>query len=198
MAADMPHGYRPAAEPNAVAFAVLGKSTWAVLALTLHIELFTQSHYRASIASEADICELWRDVFLFHWKEESQHAVLDELEFLSEDARISPAQRDIAVDELIELVGAVDHILQAQAAADAEYFLGTAKGPFTAAQQQAIAATFLKAYRWQYIASGVVQSRFRRVLFATLSPEQAQRVNDALAPLLSVAPVERSRLLEQA
>ena len=32
MAADMPAGYRPAAEPNAVAVAVLGKSTWAVLA----------------------------------------------------------------------------------------------------------------------------------------------------------------------
>ena len=63
-----------------LARAVLGKSTWAVLALTLHIELFTQAHYRASIAAEADICELWRDVFLFHWKEESQHAVLDELE----------------------------------------------------------------------------------------------------------------------
>jgi len=75
MAADMPPGYRPAAQPNAVAAAVLGKSTWAVLALTLHIELFTQAHYRASIAAEADICELWRDVFLFHWKEESQHAV---------------------------------------------------------------------------------------------------------------------------
>jgi hypothetical protein len=66
-----------------VAAAVLEKSTWAVLALTLHIELFTQAHYRASIAAEADICELWRDVFLFHWKEESQHAVLDELEFPS-------------------------------------------------------------------------------------------------------------------
>jgi hypothetical protein len=48
MAADMPAGYRRAAEPNAVAVAVLGKSTWAVLALTLHIELFTQAHYRAS------------------------------------------------------------------------------------------------------------------------------------------------------
>src|SRR5499426_1052783 len=56
MAADMPAGYRPAAEPNAVAAAVLGKGTWAVLALTLHIELFTQVHYRASIAAEADIC----------------------------------------------------------------------------------------------------------------------------------------------
>ncbi|HEY6513654.1 MAG TPA: hypothetical protein VI032_16865 [Burkholderiaceae bacterium] len=198
MAADMPAGYRPAAEPNAVAVAVLGKSTWAVLALTLHIELFTQVHYRASIAAEADICELWRDVFLFHWKEESQHAVLDELEFLSEDARLTPAQRDAAVGELIELVGAVDQILQAQAAADAAYFLAIAKGLFTATQRDTIATTFLKAYRWQYIVSGVMQSRFQKVLFATLSPDQAMRVNDALAPLLLAVSADPARLLEQA
>ena len=160
MDADMPAGYRPAAEPNAVAAAVLEKGTWAVLALTLHIELFTQAHYRASIAAEADICELWRDVFLFHWKEESQHAVLDELEFLSADARLTPAQRDLAVGELIELVGAVDQILQAQAAADAAYFLGVAQGDFSAVQREKVAATFLKAYRWQYIVSGVMQPRF--------------------------------------
>ena len=194
MAADMPSGYRPAAEPNAVAEAVLGKSSWAVLALTLHIELFTQAHYRASIAAEADICELWRDVFLFHWKEESQHAVLDELEFVREDARLAPAQRDVAVGELIELVGAVDQILQAQAVADAAYFLGIAQDNFAIAQQESVAATFLKAYRWQYIVSGVMQPRFRKVLFATLSPDQVQRVNDALAPLLSAVPAEPSPL----
>jgi hypothetical protein len=34
MAMDMPPGYRPMAEPNAVAAAVLGKSTWAVLGET--------------------------------------------------------------------------------------------------------------------------------------------------------------------
>ncbi|HJV95111.1 MAG TPA: hypothetical protein VJ608_03705 [Albitalea sp.] len=198
MTADMPAGYRPAAEPNAVAAAVLGKSTWAVLALTLHIELFTQAHYRASIAAEADICELWRDVFLFHWREESQHAVLDELEFLSADAQLTPAQRDIAVDELIELVGAVDQILQAQAAADAAYLLGVAKGPFSAAQREMIAATFLKAYRWQYIVSGVMQPRFQKVLFATLSPAQGQRINDALAPLLPAAPAAPSPIVAQA
>jgi hypothetical protein len=197
MAADMPSGYRPSAEPNAVAVAVLGKSTWAVLALTLHIELFTQAHYRASIAAEADICELWRDVFLFHWKEESQHAVLDELEFLREDARLTPAQRDVAVGELIELVGAVDQILQAQAAADAAYFLGVAKGNFTATGRKAIAATFLKAYRWQYIVSGVMQPRFQKVLFATMTPSQAQRVTDALAPLLSAVPSEPSPVVAQ-
>jgi hypothetical protein len=191
-------GYTFLPQPNDVATAVLGKSTWAVLALTLHIELFTQAHYRASIAAEADICELWRDVFLFHWKEESQHAVLDELEFLRADARLTPAERDIAVDELIELVGAVDQILRAQAAADAVYFLDVAKGTFTATQRELIAATFLKAYRWQYIVSGVMQSRFQKVLFATLSPEQAKRVNDALVPLLSAAPAEPSRIVEPA
>ncbi len=198
MAADMPPGYRPTAEPNAVANAVLGKSTWAVLALTLHIELFTQAHYRASIAAEVDICELWRDVFLFHWKEESQHAVLDELEFLSEDARLTPAERDIAVGELIELVGAVDQILQAQAQADATYFRSVANGHVTAAQQDMVAATFLKAYRWQYIVSGVMQPRFQKVLFATLSPSQAERVNAALAPLLSAVPAEPSPVVAPA
>jgi hypothetical protein len=198
MAHDMPPGYRPTAEPNAVAHAVLGKSTWAVLALTLHIELFTQAHYRASIAAEADICELWRDVFLFHWKEESQHAVLDELEFLHADASLPPAQRDVAVGDLIDLVGAVDAILQAQAAADAAYFLAIAAGPHTAAQRERIVATFLKAYRWQYIVSGVMQPRFQKVLFGTLSATQAQRVNDALAPLLSAAPAEPSRIVAPA
>jgi hypothetical protein len=48
----LPDGYRFDVDPNAVARAVLGKSTWAVLALTLDIELFTQLHYRESI--EAD------------------------------------------------------------------------------------------------------------------------------------------------
>jgi len=192
MAADMPAGYLPAVEPNAVAVAVLAKSNWAVLALTLHIELFTQAHYRASIAPEADICELWRDVFLFHWKEESQHAVLDELEFLSADARLTPEQRDIAVGELIELVGAVDQILQAQAAVDAAYFLGIAQGDFSAVQREMVSATFLKAYRWQYIVSGVMQPRFQKVLFGTMSPAQVERVNGALAPLLSAAPAERA------
>ena len=50
MTQDMPPGYVQTADANAVARAVLGKSTWAVLALTLDIELFVQAHYRASIA----------------------------------------------------------------------------------------------------------------------------------------------------
>ena len=55
MAADMPAGYVMTADANAVAQAVLSTSTWAVLALTLDIELFTQAHYRASIEPDADL-----------------------------------------------------------------------------------------------------------------------------------------------
>src|SRR5690606_12902865 len=40
MAERMPAGYVLTADPNAVAEFVLGKSTWAVLALTCHIEIF--------------------------------------------------------------------------------------------------------------------------------------------------------------
>src|SRR5262245_45762211 len=67
----MPAGYRFEVDANAVAHAVLGKSTWAVLALTLDIELFTLLHYTQSIAADAELSGIFKDVFLFHWKEES-------------------------------------------------------------------------------------------------------------------------------
>src|ERR1700719_1734112 len=121
----LPDGYRFDIDPDAVAHAVLGKSTWAVLALTLDVEFFTQLHYRQSIDPDPQLSELFKDVFLFHWKEESQHAILDELEWVRHDAGLTAEERDRAVDEFIELVAAVDGILQAQATADAGYFAAT-------------------------------------------------------------------------
>jgi hypothetical protein len=59
---------------------------------------------RAS-AEDADLSALFRDVFLFHWQEEPQHAILDELEWRRIDAGITAEVRDIAVDELIAPVG---------------------------------------------------------------------------------------------
>ena len=96
--AGMPEGYEFVPEPNAVAEAVLSKSTWAVLGLTCHIELFTQAHYKQSIEPDADLSELFKDVFLFHWREESQHAILDELEWRRENGRLTDCERDQAVE----------------------------------------------------------------------------------------------------
>jgi len=185
----MPSGYRFDVPANDVASFVLGKSTWAVLALTCHIELFSQAHYRESIADAEGLSDLFKDIFLFHWKEESQHAVIDELEWAREDAKLpSDAARDAAVDDLIALVGGVDGILQGQAAADAAYFLrvsGIAEGDPRAA---AVAATVLKAYRWQYIVSGAIHPRFQKVLAELVTPAQMGRIQDALAPLTYAMP----------
>ena len=190
MAAEqMPPGYRVAADPNAVASAVLSKSTWAVMALTLDIELFTLAHYRSSIDPETDLCPLWKDVFLYHWKEESQHAVLDELELRREHVRLTDAERDQGVDDLIALVGAVDGILQAQAAADADYFLQHAGRAWTPAEAAAVRDRLLAAYRWQYIVTGVQEPRFGEVLKELVTPAQMQRIGQALAPIVEqVAP----------
>ncbi len=93
-----PAGYRQVADPNDVARAVLAASNWSVLALTCHIELFVQAHYVESIAPREELCPLFRDVFKFHWRDESRHVVMDELEWQREHAQLTSAAHDQAVD----------------------------------------------------------------------------------------------------
>jgi hypothetical protein len=183
-AAGMAPGYRFAPQPNDVARVVLGRSTWAVLGLTCHIELFTQAHYREAIAPDAFLSELWKDVFHHHWIEESQHAILDELEWVREDAKLTARQREAGVSDLIELVGAVDGILQAQAAADSEYFLAVCGRELSRGEADSVRASFLRAYRWQYIGSGVTDARFLKILGGMVDDEQAARIQAALQPIL--------------
>jgi hypothetical protein len=183
-AAGMQAGYHFQPAANDVAAEVLQASTWAVLALTCHIELFTQVHYRYSIDPDEEISELYKDVFLFHWKEESQHALLDELEWENENQRISHAERDKAVDDLIALVLAVDGIVQLQSRADADYFMNTNDRKLSAQEAADVAAGLLDAYRWQYIVSGVQDPRFARILSAMVTTDQMKRIESALQPLM--------------
>ena len=183
-AAGMPVGYTFLPQPNEVAGVVLGKPSWSVLALICHIELFVLAHYRQAIEPDAQLSPLWKDVFTFHAREESQHAILDELEWTRENAKLTAEERDHAVDELIGLVAAVDGILQAQAKADTDYFVRVAGRSFDRKQVEAIRATFLEAYRWQYIVSGVQDERFQKILGGMITDAQGQRIGAALAPIL--------------
>lgn len=183
-AEQMPPGYTFPHDPNEVAKLVLGKSSWSVLALTCHIELFTQLHYKQSIEPDTELSELFRDVFLFHWREESQHAIMDELEWKRIDSAMTPQERDKAVNDLIELVAAVDGLLQAQAVLDADYFLKNCGREFSKEQSKAVQDGVLRAYRWQYIVSGVKDPRFTDILTGLITNEQAKRVTTALAPLM--------------
>ncbi len=179
----MPPGYHFVPQPNEVASFVLGKSTWAVLALTCHIELFTQAHYKETIEPNDHLSALYKDVFLHHWKEESQHAILDELEWRREDEKLTAEQRDRAVDDLIELISAVDQILHTQAGADTEYFLticGRAFGPTA----DKIKTVVHNAYRWQFIISGVKHPYFAELLRSMITEAQGHRLTKALASCL--------------
>ena len=155
-----------------------------MLALTCCIELFTQQHYVESIEPETEICPLWKDVFMYHWKEECQHAILDEIEWQREDAKLRDAERDAAVDDLIALVAGVDGIVQAQAAADANYFSAIAGREFSVEERAALEACVLKAYRWQYIVSGVQHPHFGRLLSSMANAAQMERIHRALAPIV--------------
>jgi len=189
-AAGMAPGYAFAPQPNDVARVVLGRSTWAVLALTCHIELFTLAHYREAIEPDAELSDLWKDVFRYHWLEESQHAILDELEWKREDAKLTKQERDAGATDLIELVTAVDGILQVQAAADSAYFIAVGGRDLSPGAVDAVRASFLRAYRWQYIGSGVTDERFLKVLGSLVDADQAARIQAALPPILT-SPVAR-------
>jgi hypothetical protein len=179
----LPAGYRFDVDPDSLAAVVLGKSTWAVLAMTLHIELFSQIHYRQSIHPDDQLSELYKDVFLYHWKEESQHAILDELEWKRHDATLTDAARDNAVNEFIELVTAFDGILRVQAAADSRYFIANCGRAVVEAEARSIEANFHHAYRWQYLHSGMHHPHFTEVLDRLVSEEQGMRIRAALATL---------------
>jgi hypothetical protein len=141
-------------------------------------------HYRQSIDSDPNLSELFKDVFLYHWKEESQHAILDELEWKRLDAAMTPAERDRAVDEFIELVAAVDGILQVQSNEDAKYFAMTCGRALSDDELKALKEGVLKAYRWQYIVSGAQHPHFNKVLGSMITEAQGKRIATALAPLM--------------
>jgi hypothetical protein len=185
-AGSMPAGYAFVPQPDALARALLAHSTWAVLALTLDIEIFTLAHYRSSIEPEgagAALDPLWSDVFLFHWKEESQHAVLDELEWRREHARLDDGAREQGVADLVALVRMLDALLVQQAASDAAHFVRCAGRAFGVAEAAAVHDLVLRAYRWQYIVSGMQEPRFAEVLKELVTPAQRQRIGAALGPI---------------
>lgn len=180
MAKGMQEGYKFLADPDMVAAAVLNNSSWAVLALILEIELFTQEHFKQSIEPDDNLSELYKDIFLFHWKEETTHAMMDELEWPREDSKLTAEERDQAVDELISIVGDIDGILQNQCTADTDYFLKISGRSYNNNEVKSIKEGVLKAYRWQYIFSGVEHPRFRKLYTELTTEDQRQRVSAAL------------------
>jgi hypothetical protein len=167
---------------------VLGKSTAAVLLLTSAIEWMTQRHYLDAIQDDAGLDPFTKSIFKAHWQEEAQHAQLDHLETLRAFEALPPAERDRAIDELIELVAAVDGLLQRQVGHDIANLSTRLWRTFDAAQTAELRREILRAKRWTFILSGVTHPRFEELFGAVTTPEQRARVGAALERLFDAEP----------
>ena len=170
-----------------VARAVLSKNTGAVLLLTAAIEWFTQLHYLTCFKDDDSLDGFTKHIFKSHWLEESQHARMDHLETLRAFATMPDAEKDMAIDDLIELVGAVDGLLQQQSRMDADNlqrYLGRSLGQ---AGEQETYAKVLAAKRYTFIESGVTHPNFQELFGMVTTPAQQERVQKALMPILAPA-----------
>jgi len=182
-------GFSLALLPGArdVARAVLAKNTGAVLLLTAAIEWFTQAHYLGCFKDDPMLDPFTKHIFRAHWLEESQHARMDHLETLRAFAGMSEAQRDVAIDDLIGLVGAVDGLLREQARLDVqnlERYLGRR---LSGGDRDQVGDAVLAAKRYTFIETGVTHPNFQDLFAAVTTPAQQARVHEALAPILRPA-----------
>jgi hypothetical protein len=158
----VPCGLIPGRE--AVAEVVLGKSALTALLLTSMIEWFTQLHYVEHVRDSAELDGLFRDILRFHWIDESRHARLDSLLIEEAAAGCTADQREQAVDELLELGGAVDNLLAQQVEMDIEALELSARRPFSEEEKEEIRTHQRRAYRWTFLVSGLQHPKFTEIV----------------------------------
>jgi len=149
---------------EAVAEVVLGKSPLAALLLTSMIEWFTQLHYVEHVRDSEELDGLFRDLLRFHWIDESRHARLDTVLIDEVAADLTPEEREQAVDELLELGGAVDGLLAQQLELDIEALALSTGRSFSDAEKSEIRHEQQRAYRWTFLVSGLEHPKFAQIV----------------------------------
>jgi hypothetical protein len=172
-------------DADATARFVLSKSVGAVLLLTAAIEWFTQLHFTEAFAEDSELDPFTKRIFRSHWLEESQHAQMDHLETVRAFSGMDAAARDRAIDDLIELVGAFDGLLQKQVECDLRNLSRHLGRIFTADEVEDLRRGLLRAKRWTFIESGVTHPRFQELFAEVTTPAQQERVAAALGGLLA-------------
>lgn len=155
-------GLIPAREE--VAKVVLSKSRLCSYLLTSMIEWFTQLHYVEHVRDRSELDGLFRDLVRYHWMDEAQHAKIDTL-LINEIVReISEEDREKAVDELLELGGAIDGLLAQQADLDLESLEKAIGRTLSEKDKAEIKRNTQRAYRWTFIVSGLEHPNFVKIV----------------------------------
>jgi len=140
---------------EAVAAVVRSKSKLAVVMLTAIIEWFTQVHYTEHVLNKAGLDGLFRDLLKFHWLDEAQHAKIDTLLIAEMVEDMTMAGRESAIDEVLELGGAIDGLLQQQIGLNIDALQVATGRIFSNAERDEITAKTLHAWRWTFLVSGL-------------------------------------------
>ena len=166
-----------------VAKVVRSKSKLAVMILTAIIEWFTQLHYIEHVRDNADLDGLFRDLLRYHWMEEAQHAKLDTLLIGEEAENLTLAEREAAVDEVLELGGAIDGLLAQQVGLNIEALEKVTGRSFTAAEKEEITTNTQRASRWTFLVSGLEHPNIVKAIseLTTLRPGKIETVAAALS-----------------
>lgn len=170
-----------------VARTVLSKSNGAVLLFTDGTEWMTLLHYLSCFKDNGALDPFTRHIFKAHWQEESQHARMDHLETLRAFKGISDHDRQVAIEDLIELVGAVDGLLQQQAALDVDNFEHYLGRTLKSEQRREVLARVLDAKRYTFIESGVTHPNFVELFGSVTTAAQQAQVQKALKGVLQPA-----------
>ncbi len=151
-----------------------------------HRDLLAGALPRRASSPTPQLSDLWKDVFLFHWKEESQHAILDELEWR---ARERPPRRRGARPGRRRSDRARRRRRRDRADAGERRCRATSSPPPDARSappsRPRSASVVLSAYRWQYIVSGAQEPRFGEVLTELTTSAQMERIGAALGPIVA-------------
>jgi hypothetical protein len=174
-----PCGLIPGRE--AVADVVLAKSPLTALLLTSMIEWFTQLHYVEHVRDGDDLDRLFRDILRFHWIDESRHARLDSMLIDEVAGDLSAEERERAVDELLELGGAVDGLLAQQVELDIEALARRTGRSFTDEETSEIRDAQQRGYRWTFLVSGLEHPNFTRIVEQLTDTGAAKLANAAEA-----------------
>ena len=168
---------------EAVAEVVRSNSKLAVMILTAIIEWFTQLHYIEHVRDESELDGLFRDLLRFHWLEEAQHAKLDTLLIGEVAEDLTLEEREAAIDEVLELGGAIDGLLAQQIEMNIEALQRAAGRTFADAEKEEIKSNTQRAWRWTFLVSGLQHPNIVRAVneLTTEGPEKIEKVAAALS-----------------
>jgi hypothetical protein len=147
-----------------VAKVVLGKSRLCTYLLTHMIEWFTQLHYIEHVRDRSELDGLFRDLLKHHFLDEAQHAKIDGLLIAELAGDVAEADREKAVDELLELGLAIDGLLAQQVGLNITSLEEAVGRRFTGAEKLEIEQHTRRAYRWTFLVAGLEHPNFRRTL----------------------------------